>query len=102
MARRFLGVFRRGDDNLPLQQTRIRVRRGRCATSPRVSSEMMVIATGRHEECAGIAPHDFVEPAGVMIEGLGLGDVVDVEMHVTEHSTGRHSRPALAARGAYE
>src|SRR5665647_3485467 len=61
VARRVLGVLLRRDDDLPLEQTRIRVRRGRRAASPGVGAEVMMISARRHEQRAGIAPHDLVE-----------------------------------------
>src|SRR5205814_1271462 len=98
----FFGVASRWDDDLPLQQTRICIARRRRTTRPRIRSKMMVISAGRHEQRPRITPHDFVEAKRVMIERLGFGNLIDVEMNVTKYGSRRHSSPRLAARGFHQ
>ena len=61
----------------------------------------MISASG-HEQGARITPHNFVEAKRVVIKRLGLRDIVDVEVHVPEHSTFRNSVPSPATGGADE
>src|SRR6185436_5279367 len=81
-------------------KARVGVGSRRCAPRPGVGAKMMVIAAGRHEERAGIAPHHFVEAKCVVIERFRFCDVVDVEVQMSEHCAWWHSLPRLALRRA--
>ena len=51
---------------------------------------MVVVPAGRDEQRSGIAADHHVEADDAAVEGLGLRDVADVQMHVTEDGLGRH------------
>ena len=78
-ARRRVGhVAGRRNDDLPLNQLGVVVGRDGRRRGPRVRAEVVVIAAGGHEQRAGIAPYDFVEPEGVVVERGGLVDVAHI------------------------
>src|SRR5688572_15577552 len=54
---------------------------------------MMVVAAGSEKQCAGIPPDHLVEPKAHMIERLGLGNVRNVQVNVSDLRPGRHSAP---------
>src|SRR6185503_17971835 len=97
-SRCLLRIVAGGYDDLPLQQTRIRITRRRGAARPGVGAEVVMIAPGGHEQSARITPNHFVEAECVVIERLGALDVVDVEVDVAKHRSRGHTRPALATR----
>ena len=51
---------------------------------------MVVVAAGRNEKRAGIAAHGDVEAEGARVEGLGRGEVADIQVDVAHSSPGRH------------
>src|SRR6266508_6450711 len=59
----------------------------------------MMVAAGGKKEGPGITPHHLVESQSLVIEGLSLIDVGDVEMDMTHDRSPRYPAPALAIRG---
>src|SRR5438034_151241 len=61
---------------------------------------MMVIAAGREKQRAGIIPYHLVQTERVVIERLGLPDVADVQVDVTDRGPlGRSGPRLIAGRG---
>src|SRR5206468_546218 len=53
-------------------------------------------------ERARVAPYDLIEAKRVVVEVLGLIDVFDVKVDVTDPRAGRHSGPSLSARRCHQ
>ena len=64
---------------------------------PGVGTEMMVIATGREEQRAGIAPHRLVEAETPVVEGFGRVQAPDVQVHVAHGGAGRRTIPVVSS-----
>jgi hypothetical protein len=82
-------------DTLALDEPRILVCRCGRSCGPRVRPQVVMVATCRQEQCAGVAPDDLVEPERFVIERGRLLQIADVQMHVAHPRAVRHAGPAL-------
>jgi len=96
-----IGLSRQFDR--PLAELCLVARRWTCASAgTRVGSEVMVIAVGAKEECAGVAPRHTVDAECFREERRSRVQVADAEMHVANHGAGRHTGPRRATSRLYE
>ncbi len=88
----------RRDDLDPAQPAGARGRRGRPGRAPGVQPDVVVVAAGRDEERAGVPAHRRLEAEDARPEGLGLGDVAHLQVHVPHRRSLRH---ALVGRAGH-
>lgn len=62
---------------------------------PDIRAQVVVVASCAKEQSTRINPRNAIEPERLGVEGCSLLQIADVQVHMSDHGAGRHTRPAL-------